>query len=148
MTEKRAFPSRLRSSVAAGRAWRLAAPFILFGCSKGATAPSVTCTLDYGGESQTVLVQATSDPYRVLPHKVDDRFEFKAVYVTLPADVAVLDLYTYFVFDRGPVILEQTKYRPPFPRNSAGPGGTFTGDHYVYGPAGQELRYSCRWQAP
>ena len=95
-----------------------------------------------------VLVPATTAPYRVLPHKVDDRFEFKAVYVTTPADVAVLDLYTYFVFDRGPVILEQTKYRPPFPRNSPGPGGTFTGDHYVYGPAGQELRYSCRWQGP
>jgi hypothetical protein len=148
MREKRAFPSRLGSAVAARAARLLAATLVLWGCSKGSSAPSAACTLDYGGESQTVLVQPTSDPYHVQPHRVDDRFEFKAVYVTTPADVAVLDLYTYFVFDRGPVILEQTKYRPPFPRNNAGPGGTFTGDHYVYGPAGQELRYSCRWQAP
>jgi hypothetical protein len=70
------------------------------------------------------------------------------VYVAQPSNVAALNFYTYYVSDRGPVIVEQSKYRPPYPRNSAGSNGSFTGARYVYGPDGEELVYSCRWRSP
>jgi hypothetical protein len=152
MTEKRVFifAGWRHSSGAAVNRCLLAAAVLaaVSGCRKAPSSPTVACTLQYGGQSWTTVVRATSDPYRVSPLKIEDAFEFKAVYVAAPADVAVLDLYTYFVLDKGPVILEQIKYRPPFPRNSSGSNGTFTGSHYVYGPDGEELRYSCRWVVP
>jgi hypothetical protein len=130
------------------KSWLLAAGLAVCGCEGGSRVQAAECVLDYGGESRTVVVEPTSDPYRVQPLNIDDVFEFKAVYVTAPADVAVLDLYTYHVSERGPVIIEQTKYRPPFPKNGPGAAGTFTGSHYVYGPNGAEFLYSCRWRTP
>ena len=150
MTEKRVFifTGWRHSSSIASLCLLAAALASASGCRKAASPPPAVCTLQYGGQSWATVVRATSDPYRVQPLKIEDAFEFKAVYVAAPADVAVLDLYTYFVFDKGPVILEQVKYRPPFPRNSSGSNGTFTGSHYVYGPNGEELRYACRWVMP
>jgi hypothetical protein len=152
MTEKRVFifTGWRHSSGAAVKVCLVAAALLTSGpgCRKAPSPKAVACTLQYGGQSWTTVVRATSDPYRVSPLEIADAFEFKAVYVAAPADVAVLDLYTYFVFDKGPVILEQSKYRPPFPKNSSGSNGTFTGSHYVYGPDGEELRYSCRWVVP
>jgi hypothetical protein len=120
----------------------------LIGCRHQPSPPLVECVLSYGGESHTTVVRPTSEPYRINALKIEDAFEFKAVYVALPANVAALNFYTYYVSERGPVIAEQTKYRPPFPKNSPGSNGNFTGTRYVYGPDGEELVYSCHWRSP
>ncbi|HEY4105871.1 MAG TPA: hypothetical protein VGM44_18350 [Polyangiaceae bacterium] len=127
--------------------WLLAASAAFSACAKAGAPPSLECVLDYGGEAHTVIVHPTSDPYRVQPTKIEDAFEFKAVYIAAPADVAGLDLYSYYLTERGSVIADETKYRPPFPCNAPSSDGNFTGAHHVYGPDGEELVYSCRWRS-
>jgi hypothetical protein len=149
MRKKRVLPSLLglRSPGGALRLWLLAAGLALPSCGKGVAPPPVECVVDYGGEAHSVIVHPTLDPYRVSPLGLEDTFEFKAVYVARPAPEATLDFYVYYLTPRGPVIAEQTKYRPPFPRNSPTLNGNFTGAHHVYGPDGEELVYSCRWRS-
>ncbi len=125
----------------------LAALASLLGCAKASTPPPVECTLEYGGATQKTLVHPTTDPYRVPTIKIEDVFEFKAVYVAAPIDAAALAFYAYYTTERGPVIAEETKYRPPFPRNAPVVNGNFTGAHHVYAPDGEELVYSCRWRS-
>ena len=130
MTEKRVFPSPPLADTPL-KVWLLAALLALAltstGCRRASAPALVECVLDYGGQARTTVVRATTDPYRVKPVNVDDQFAFRAVYVTAPAAAAVLDLYTYYVTEKGPVIVEQTKYLPPFPKNSAALRGSFTG---------------------
>jgi len=127
--------------------WLLAAGLALAGCGKGSTPPPVECVIDYGGEAHTTIVHPTSDPYRISPLAIEDAFQFKAVYVAAPQALAALNFYVYYLTERGPVIAEQTKYRPPFPRNAPSLNGNFTGAHHVYGPDGEELVYTCRWRS-
>lgn len=128
--------------------WLIATALALSGCGKTAGPPAVECVIDYGGESYTSIVRPTSDPYRVKPLKIGDAFEFKAVYVATPPAVAALSFYVYDAGERGPVLIEQTKYRPPLPRNSSSSSAGFTGIHYVYGLQGEELVYTCRRRSP
>ena len=149
MAQQRVLPSArdLRSECGIGGAWLLTAGLSLTACGRHAAAPPLECVVDYGGESHSLVVHASADPYRVSPLKLEDAFEFKAVYVTAPPAVAALNFYVYYLTERGPVIAEQTKYRPPFPRNAPSVNGNFTGSHHVYGPDGEELVYSCRWRS-
>jgi len=117
------------------------------GCARATTPPPVECTIEYGGAAQKTLVRPTDDPYRVPTLKIEDAFEFKAAADAAPLDAAALAFYAYYTTDRGPVIAEETKYRPPFPRNAPSLNGNFTGTHHVYGPDGEELVYSCRWRS-
>jgi hypothetical protein len=147
MREKRVLPAVLRWQHGVAL-WLVAAGAALSGCKRASSPPAVECVLDYGGQSQTTVVRPTSEPYRVKALKIEDAFEFKAVYVAAPPALAALNFYAYYVSDRGPVIVEQTKYRPPFPRNSPSSNGNFTGAHHVYAPDGEELVYACSWRSP
>jgi len=128
----------------AAERWLLGVGLALSACAQRHELRTVECVIDYGGQSHQALARATTDPYRVAPIKIEDAFEFKAVYVPAPAAEATLDFYVYDQTDRGPVLLEQTKFRPPFPENAAR-NGTLTGSHHVYAGGGEELVYACRW---
>jgi hypothetical protein len=152
MRAKRVFPLRRHSAAqhrqtSRANAWLVAAGLALTQCARGSTPSPLECVVDYGGESHKEVVHPTNDPYRVPSLKLEEAFEFKAVYVAAPPAVAALNFYVYAVTEHGPVMVEQTKYLPPFPRNAPSLNGNFTGAHHVYGPDGEELVYSCRWRS-
>jgi hypothetical protein len=120
---------------------------ILAGCAKRAAPTPVECVIEYGGTAHLLTVSPTADPYRVAPLAIEDAFEFKAVYLAVPKVPRALGFYVYSLSERGPVLIEQTKYQAPFPRNAPSVNGTFTGSHHVYGPDGEELVYSCRFRS-
>ena len=105
------------------------------------------CVIEYGGTTHLLSVSPTADPYRVAPLAIEDAFEFKAVYTAVPKVPRALGFYVYSLSERGPVLVEETKYQAPFPRNAPSVNGTFTGSHHVYGPDGEELVYSCRFRS-
>ncbi len=105
-------------------------------------ADTATCHIIYGGENFTVTAQPTADPYHVKSEKIGRYFEFKAAYVTEPADLAALSVYVYAIASGEPVLIHQVKF-PAAVANDAKPWG-FTGFHYVYEPSkSSELQYWC-----
>jgi len=107
-----------------------------------ALADSVNCHIIYGGENFSVVAQPTSDPYRVEGRKIGRYFEFKASYVTQPADLAAISLYVYATSSGESVLIHQVKFSADV-KNSATPWG-FTGFHYVYESSkSSEIQYWC-----
>jgi len=107
-----------------------------------AVADSVDCHIVYGGENFSVIAQPTGDPYRVVGQKIGRYFEFKAVYVTQPADLAAISVYVYATSSDESVLIHQAKYALDV-SNTAIPWG-FTGFNYVYEPSkSSELQYWC-----
>ena len=124
---------------------RIALPTLLLLAAGPALADSVTCHIIYGGENFTVAAQPTGDPYHVKGEKIGRYFEFKAAYVTEPADLAALSVYVYAMSSGEPVLIHQVKF-PVDVTNAAKPWG-FTGFHYVYEPSkSSELQYWCEKQ--
>jgi hypothetical protein len=116
----------------------------LSACATGAHR-SLTCTTLYGGEATSVSVAPTSDPYSVAPQQLGERFAWRAVYVTEPADQATLSIYAYALTDDHPTLIHEAKYQPPYPRGDNGTHG-FTGLQSVYEARnGGELQYWCAW---
>ena len=107
-----------------------------------AAADSVTCHIIYGGENFTVIARPTSDPYGIKGEKIGRYFEFKAAYVTAPADLGAIALYVYGIASGEAVLIHEAKYSPGV-GNGAAPWG-FTGLQYVYEPTkSSELQYWC-----
>jgi hypothetical protein len=107
-----------------------------------AFADSVHCHIIYGGENFSVLAQPTGDPYRIVGQKIGRYFEFKAIYVTAPAELAAISLYVYATASGESVLIHQSKFAAGV-ANSATPWG-FSGFNYVYEPSkSSELQYWC-----
>jgi len=107
-----------------------------------AFADTVTCHIVYGGENFTVAAHPTDDPYRVRGEKIGRYFEFKAAYVTAPADLGAIAIYVYATASGESVLIHEAKYAPGV-ANGAAPWG-FTGFHHVYEPSkSSELQYWC-----
>jgi hypothetical protein len=107
-----------------------------------AFADSVTCHIVYGGENFTVVAQPTDAPYQVRGEKIGRYFQFRASYVTSPADLSALSIYVYATASGESVLIHQAKY-PAAVMNAAQPWG-FTGFHYVYEPSkSSEIQYWC-----
>jgi hypothetical protein len=107
-----------------------------------AFADQVSCHIIYGGENFSVVAQPTDDPYRVEGRKIGRYFEFKAAYVTQPADLAAISLYVYATASGESVLIHQVKFAAGV-ANGAAPWG-FTGFQYVYEPSkSSELQYWC-----
>ncbi len=107
-----------------------------------AHADRVNCHIIYGGENFSVIAEATDDPYRVEGRKIGRYFEFKAAYVTRPADLSAISVYVYATSSGESVLLHQVKFAAGV-TNSAAPWG-FTGFHYIYEPSkSSELQYWC-----
>lgn len=115
------------------------------GChtTAGALRP-LQCTFSYGGESKTIPIAPTEDPYQVKPTEVGSRMAWKVLYLTQPAKESVLTIYVYFLAEEGPKLIQSAKYKPPFP--PADQAGEFTGVQTIYEPLiGSDLQYSCGW---
>jgi hypothetical protein len=107
-----------------------------------AYADHVSCHIIYGGENFAVVAPPTDDPYRVEGRKIGRYFEFKAAYVTAPADLAAISVYVYATSSGESVLIHQVKFAADV-TNGATPWG-FTGFHYVYEPSkSSELQYWC-----
>lgn len=103
--------------------------------------------IEYGGEAHVLSASPTADPYRVAPLRIEDAFEFKAVYTAVPKVPQTIAFYAYSQSDRGPLLIEETHYLAPFLHNAPSVNGTFTGSHHVYAADGRELVYSCRFRS-
>jgi hypothetical protein len=111
--------------------------------------PHLECTYSASGDTRTIVVTPTSDPYGVAPVEAGERFALKVVYVTEPADVAGVRIYAYEVEAGGPVLLHEGKYPLPVAGGSAPGRVEFTGREFVYEhELGRELAYSCAWITP
>jgi hypothetical protein len=118
-------------------AWILALPL-----AAPAIADSVHCHIIYGGENFSVVAQPTGAPYGVAGQKIGRYFEFKAAYVTKPAELAAISLYVYATSTGESVLIHQSKFAAGI-ANSATPWG-FSGFNYVYEPSkSSELQYWC-----
>jgi hypothetical protein len=107
-----------------------------------AFADAVSCHIIYGGENFPVIAQATRDPYKASGQKIGRYFEFKAVYVTQPVELAAISLYVYATSSGESVLIHQAKYAAGV-ANGTGPWG-FSGFNYVYEPSkSSELQYWC-----
>ena len=107
-----------------------------------ALADSVNCHIVYGGENFSVVAQPSEDPYHIAGQKIGRYFEFKAAYVTKPAEYAAISLYVYATASGESVLIHQAKFAAGV-NNAATPWG-FTGFNYVYEPSkSSELQYWC-----
>lgn len=107
-----------------------------------AFADTVSCHIIYGGENFTVSAAPTADPYAIKGQKIGRYFEFKASYVTSPADLGAIAIHVYAIASGEPVLIHEVKFAPGV-TNAASPWG-FTGFHYVYEPSkSSELQYWC-----
>jgi hypothetical protein len=89
-------------------------------------------------------IEPTDDPYQVKPVEVGSRMAWKVIYVTQPKEESALSIYVYLLADEGPKLIQQAKYKPPFP--IANPAGEFTGMQTIYEPLiGSDLQYMCGW---
>ena len=128
---------------------RMSAVGWLLACAPG-LASTVVCHVDYGGETQRIVVAPVASPYGVKAVEVGSYFLFRVVNQTQPADLASVKVYTYANHEAGAAPIHQAQYsaaqvaqRPP--RGGHG----FTGLHWVYEPVRDgELRYWCEKGRP
>jgi len=125
--------------------WVTVIIFVCAGCAPPRAVPAIECVTTYGGQSRSLTVEPTSDPYRVTPINIADRFDFKAVLVMEANHTALLNLYTYGRGERGSFLIHEMKTvlrLPSATRASAGRFG-FTGEQIIYDHNERELRYWC-----
>lgn len=134
MTNRCAVRGRRRPLVAGLLAAVLALP--------AAGEPRLRCELEQGGDILVHEVAPTADPYRVRGVEINGRFRFKAVLVGDAAQVESVNLYTWYLAPRRPVILHLAKYLAPAVQP---PGAApFTGQQFLYSPGRErEFRYAC-----
>ncbi|MEO8016307.1 MAG: hypothetical protein ABI769_00700 [Pseudomonadota bacterium] len=107
-----------------------------------AVADSVSCHIIYGGENFSIIAKPTDAPYLVRGQKIGRYFEFKAAYVTGPAEFATISLYVYATSSGESVLIHQAKFAANVTNNATSWG--FTGFNYVYEPSkSSELQYWC-----
>jgi hypothetical protein len=102
--------------------------------------------MTYGGESRSIPVQVTAQPYAVAGVDVAGRFEFRPV---LSLDAAGTRLLSVYTFGRGStnserVLIHQLKMLVDDSRASGGEARFgFTGRQFVYDRDARELSYWC-----
>ncbi len=105
-------------------------------------APLLRCQVSYAGTTHVVEARPVADPYPVPSVDIGGRFRFKAVLVGGASHIDYIKLYAYLDARRQPILIQESKYLPPF-QVSATPT-RLTGEQYLYaGPAERELNYSC-----
>lgn len=108
-----------------------------------AAGETVACHVSYGGETKIVEARPVASPYTVAPIKFGSYLQFRVVFLSEPADLASIKLYTYAEhedIDGRPLIHQATYAYPPVPAGKYG----FTGLNHVYEPRyGLVLGYWC-----
>ncbi len=105
-------------------------------------AQVLQCHAHYADTLQTFTVSVASNPYTVPNVPIHGRFEFRAVYVTEPTDLAVLNIYVYQTSTPHPALVHQLKLHPPYHVNGDNRFG-ITGLNLVYDERARELQYWC-----
>ncbi|MBK1680247.1 hypothetical protein CKO20_07680 [Rhodocyclus tenuis] len=129
------------------------AAFLLAGlpCSPVVQAsPRLHCLIEQNGSSQTHTFAPVSNPYRVAPLDISERFRFKAVVIGDEQHVDYIKLYTYYQTKRRPELLHEVHYRAPV-ATTAPTVDALSGQVSLYSPdLGREIRYACalREEAP
>lgn len=109
-------------------------------------ATVLRCTFCYSGERITRDFPAAEDPYRVEAIPLGKQFTFKAVWTEGPPHIAGVSLYVYRSTKRGPRLVTEASYRPPYPVAPPGAFHGFTGLHFVYEPGMEsEMTFYCGW---
>jgi hypothetical protein len=129
--------ARLPNRLAIG----LAAALSTLGCAKLRPA-TLECHIQYADTLQTHVVGATSNPYAVPSLDVEGRFEFRAVYVTEPTDLAGLNIYVYQTGTPTHALIHQLKLQPPYGTSGKRRFG-ITGLHLLYDERAREVQYWC-----
>jgi hypothetical protein len=124
----------------------LTAVLLTVGCAEPQPA-TVECHVQYADTLQTHLVEATSNPYAVPSVDVEGRFEFRAVYVTEPKDLAGLSIYVYQTGTANHALIHQLKLKPPYDTSSKGRFG-ITGLNLLYDERAREVQYWCGFANP
>jgi hypothetical protein len=116
---------------------------LFFGLWTSAQAtPQLRCEVTYAGKTHVLTAQPVSDPYSVAAVDIGGRFLFKMVMVGRATKIDHILVYAYLDQEPRPVIVQESKYLPPF-RVSAQPY-LLTGEQHVYaGPIERELIYRC-----
>lgn len=133
-------------SVALRRGVRVARLFVLLvlvtvSCAK--PPPRVLeCHIQYADTLQMHVVSAAANPYAVPSLSVHGRFDFRAVYVTEPSDLAGLNIYVYQTSDSRHALIHQLALRPPYPVRGDRRFG-ITGLNFLYDERARELQYWC-----
>jgi hypothetical protein len=105
-------------------------------------SPQLSCDVTYAGKTHVLKALPVSDPYSVEAVDIGGRFFFKMVMVGRAAKVDHILVYAYLDQEPRPVIMQESKYLPPF-RVTAQPY-LLTGEQHLYaGPIERELIYRC-----
>lgn len=111
-------------------------------CLPSMAGALLQCDVSYAGTTHKLKAKPTLDPYTVQPIDIGGRFFFKMVLTETNAKLDHVLIYAYLDQEPRPLILQQAKYKGPFPI-SAQPY-LLTGEQHVYGgPIERELTYSC-----
>lgn len=106
-------------------------------------SPVLRCALTYAGSTQTLEATPVADPYGVASVDVAGRFRFKAVMVGGGGQPDYVKTYVYLDTPKGPLLVQQSSYYPPFANDAQ--GQRLSGRQFVYaGPVERELQYECR----
>ena len=116
------------------------------GAADALAVERLACHYTYGGETQTLTVDAVSSPYSVEPIAVGSYFLFRAVYEAPKAQASSAKIYVYADLSDGPSLIHQATYlRPEVMRRKTRFG--FTGEQRVYESARDgEIQYWCEMQ--
>jgi hypothetical protein len=105
-------------------------------------APQLSCQVTYAGTTHLVVVGPVTDPYTAPSVDIAGRFLFKPVMVGRAGQIERILIYTYLDALPHPVLIQQAKYLPPYPKTAK--PWPLTGQHALYaGPQERELQYSC-----
>lgn len=106
----------------------------------GAQTPAqLRCEVTYAGAVHWVVAEPVQDPYSVPAVDIGGRFRIKPVLLGTSEKIDLALVYVYVMDGEQAVLIQQAKYKPPFP-----PLGSLTGQQYLYaGPLERELRYDC-----
>lgn len=104
--------------------------------------PHLRCEVTYAGTSHVVEAAPGTDPYTTKSVDIDGRFRFKTIMLGAGERLDAIKLYAYYETRRQPILIQETRYLPPFTYSDA--PDSFTGHQYLYaGPLGRELQYGC-----
>jgi hypothetical protein len=120
--------------------------FVVFLSANAAAATLLHCRLQQDETIINIQVSPTTDPYSVAALPIN-RFRFKAVVVGSENHIDYINLYTYYVSNKGatPRVhpLHEVKYVAPQPQSGAAPS-SLTGAVYLYEPSlEREFSYDC-----
>lgn len=105
---------------------------------------ALTCHVTYAGETQTLAICPTHQPYGHESVNIGHRFRFKAVHVKDENLSPRIGIYVYFEDKQQSLLIQHVQIRPPFPSPKEGELIDLMGEQHLYaGPLERELIYRC-----